>query len=118
MPLLKRRIDKSIRLMFPENNPDRIQYVLQRLRDNNDKDPSVPGSLTWLGRCVVDNAAADIIEQLVTERDVLMRYADGRCETCALLDDCYKHDGDPNGPYVRWYEDCEDWQWRGVQKEA
>ncbi|MBQ8570305.1 MAG: hypothetical protein IJ444_02205 [Kiritimatiellae bacterium] len=58
-----KHIAKCIRILFPENTPDRTQRVLKLLRDDNAKDHHVPGSLTWHGRCAVDHAAADIIEQ-------------------------------------------------------
>ena len=57
------------------------------------------------------------IEQLEAERDALMHWAKGRCDTCAHNDDCVKHDPDPEGYIVHWYDDCEIWEWRGVQKE-
>lgn len=63
------------------------------------------------------NAAHDETAKAMRGRDALMPFVEGRCETCAFLDDCSKHDGDPNGQYVRWYEDCEDWEWRGVCPE-
>ena len=57
------------------------------------------------------------IEKLEAERDALMHWAKGRCDTCAHNDDCVKHDPDPEGYIVHWYDDCEIWEWRGVQKE-
>ena len=56
------------------------------------------------------------IQQLQTERDELMHWAKGRCDTCAHKGDCVKHDPDPEGYVMRWYDDCEIWEWRGVQK--
>lgn len=115
--MLKREIDKCIKIMFPENKPDRVQRVIQRLRDNKAKDHHVPGSLTWLGRCAVDNAAADIIEQLAAEWDAAVKdlesmakeYGEPMCEYCAADGDaecrsCYFHN--------------EGFKWRGVQKEG
>lgn len=54
---------------------------------------------------------------LEAERDALMHWAKGRCDTCAHKDDCVKHDPDPEGYVMLWYDDCEIWEWRGVQKE-
>lgn len=67
-----------------------------------------------------ENVVAELsgkIEQLEAERDALMHWAKGRCDTCAHKDDCVKHDPDPDGYVIRWYDDCEIWEWRGVQKE-
>lgn len=58
------------------------------------------------------------VEQLQAERDALMHWAKGRCDTCAHNDDCVKHDPDPEGYVTHWYDDCEIWEWRGVQKEG
>ena len=55
--------------------------------------------------------------RLEAERDALMHWAKGRCDTCAHKYDCVKHDPDPEGYVMRWYDDCEIWEWRGVQKE-
>lgn len=55
--------------------------------------------------------------QLERERDALMHWARGRCDTCAHNDDCVKHDPDPEGLIVHWYDDCESWEWRGVKEE-
>ena len=55
------------------------------------------------------------ISQLEAERDALMHWAKGRCDTCAHKDDCVKHDPDPEGYVMRWYDDCEIWEWCGVQ---
>lgn len=117
MTTLKREIAKCIRIMFPENKPDRVQRVLQRLRDDNAKDHHVPGSLTWLGRCAVDHAAADIIEQLAAERDAAVRdmteivqeYGEPYCEYCGA-------DFKPNCTGRCWTHN-EGFKWRGVQKE-
>lgn len=56
-------------------------------------------------------------ERLERERDALMHWARGRCDTCAHNDDCVKHDPDPEGLIVHWYDDCEIWEWRGVKEE-
>lgn len=62
--ILNKQIQKNIRIMFGEDAQDRTQRVLKRLRDDKAKDEHIPGSLTLIGRCAVDHAAADIIEQL------------------------------------------------------
>ena len=62
--MINKHVEKNIRIMFPENGTNRIQRVLKYLIDDKAKDEHVPGSLTWIGRCAVDHAAADIIEQL------------------------------------------------------
>lgn len=59
-----KHIAKSIRIMFPEDMPDRTQRVIEYLRNDREKDEHMPGSLTLIGRCAVDHAAADIIEKL------------------------------------------------------
>lgn len=63
------------------------------------------------------NAMNDEAAKLQAERDTLMHWAKGRCDTCAHKDDCVKHDPDPEGYVMHWYDDCEIWEWRGVQKE-
>ena len=70
--MLNKNVEKNIRIMFPENAEDRTQRILKRLRDDKAKDEHVPGSLTWIGRCAVDHAAADLIEQLGTDVENLM----------------------------------------------
>lgn len=110
-------VKKCITLMFPEDAQDRTQRILKRLRNDNDKDHHCAGSLTYIGRCAVDHAAADLIEslsaqleQVTRERDAAIKYIDKNCETCAHLGD---------GEYVS--NDCMDcmrncnWQWRGVE---
>ena len=65
-----------------------------------------------------ENAKKDArIQQIEAERDALMHWAKDRCDTCAHNDDCVKHDPDPEGYVMHWYDDCEIWEWRGVQKE-
>ena len=56
----------------------------------------------------------DKLKQLKAERDALMHWAKGRCDTCAHSDDCVKHDPDPEGYIIHWYDDCEIWEWRGM----
>lgn len=54
------------------------------------------------------------LAQVERERDALMESAKGCCETCAFVGDCAKHDPDPTSTGAWWYDDCEEWQWRGV----
>lgn len=61
---------------------------------------------------VIEKAQSDLA-QAERERDALMEYAKGCCETCAFVGDCAKHDPDPTSPGAWWYDDCEEWQWRG-----
>lgn len=74
--MLNKNVEKNIRIMFPENAEDRTQRILKRLRDDKAKDEHVPGSLTWIGRCAVDHAAADLIEQLGTDNAQLLEKVD------------------------------------------
>ena len=66
---------------------------------------------------VTENQLETKCHQLEQERDALMHWARGRCDTCAHNDDCVKHDPDPEGLIVHWYDDCESWEWRGVEEE-
>lgn len=57
------------------------------------------------------------IERLKRERDAAIEDCSGYCESCQFEKDCAKHDMNGAAP-MRWYcGDCEDWEWRGVQKE-
>lgn len=57
------------------------------------------------------------LAQVERERDALMESVKGCCETCAFVGDCAKHDPDPTSTGAWWYDDCEEWQWRGVCQE-
>lgn len=57
------------------------------------------------------------LAQVERERDALMESVKGCCETCAFVGDCTKHDPDPTSTGAWWYDDCEEWQWRGVCPE-
>ena len=57
------------------------------------------------------------LAQVEKERDALMESAKGCCETCAFVGDCAKHDPDPTSTGAWWYDDCEEWEWRGVCPE-
>lgn len=57
------------------------------------------------------------LAQVERERDALMESVKGCCETCAFVGDCAKHDPDPTSTGAWWYDDCEEWQWRGVCEE-
>ena len=59
-----KHIADAIRIKFPEDMADRTQHVIEYLRNDKAKDEHVPGSLTLIGRCAVDHAAAEIIEEL------------------------------------------------------
>lgn len=72
---------------------------------------------------IMDDALAYIeqlesrLAQVERERDALMESVKGCCETCAFVGDCTKHDPDPTSTGAWWYDDCEEWQWRGVCPE-
>lgn len=70
------------------------------------------------------DAAADLIEaqraelaRLTAERDEALKDCSGYCATCAFVEDCAKHDNNDAAPPVWYYGDCDDWMWRGTQKE-
>lgn len=70
--------------------------------------------------CEVLDAASQVksrLGQVERERDALMESAKGCCETCAFVGDCAKHDPDPTSTGAWWYDDCEEWEWRGVCPE-
>lgn len=54
--------------------------------------------------------------RVTAERDAAIEDCSGMCITCAFVHDCAKHDNNDMGPSI-WHCDCEDWQWRGPQKE-
>lgn len=56
------------------------------------------------------------LDHVTAERDAAMEDCSGMCITCAFNHDCAKHDNNDAGPSI-WHCDCEDWQWRGSQKE-
>lgn len=56
------------------------------------------------------------IARVTAERDAAIEDCSGMCITCAFVHDCAKHDNNDMGPSI-WHCDCEDWQWRGPQKE-
>lgn len=89
----------------------------------------LPAEITCADRIITDCLAyirhleaanaevLNLCKQLERERDALMHWAKGRCDTCAYNDDCVKHDPDPEGLIVHWYDDCESWEWCGVKEE-
>lgn len=109
-------IRKNMCIMFPECAPDRTQKILRRLRDDNAKDHHCAGSLTHVGRCAVDHAAADLIESLMAElkqvtheRDAYFESMKGLCATCKKARFCILPPGQCS---------CGSWQWRGVKEES
>lgn len=109
-------VKKCIALIFPEDAQDRTQRILKRLRNDNDKDHHNPGSLTYLGRCAVDHAAADLIEslsaqleQVTRERDALLNELRGECNLCTHWQECL------DGVYSGVHVDDSCWEWRGAE---
>ena len=86
-------VKKCIALIFPEDAQDRTQRILKRLRNDNDKDHHNPGSLTYLGRCAVDHAAADLIESLSKQLDDQTVVIDRIYEQCKTLQNDLKELG-------------------------
>ena len=58
----------------------------------------------------------DEIERLTKERDAAVEDCNGYCASCKYADDCAKHDRNDSGNADWYYGDCEEWEWRGVQK--
>ena len=57
------------------------------------------------------------LEQLKRERDAAIEDCSGYCNSCQFEKGCAKHDMNDAAPTRWYYGDCEDWEWRGVQKE-
>lgn len=56
------------------------------------------------------------LERVTRELEAAKFQLQGRCETCAFVEDCAKHDN--NDLYEHsWYEDCDEWGWRGPRAE-
>lgn len=87
-------------------------------------EPLVMEDLTIVGESV-DRLAAyedtgldpEEIEQLKRERDAAIEDCSGYCNSCQFEKGCAKHDMNDAAPTRWYYGDCEDWEWRGVQKE-
>lgn len=68
-------------------------------------------------KAMEENAAMQArLARVTAERNAAIKDCSGRCETCAFVYDCAKHDNNDAGPAV-WHCDCEDWQWHGMRKE-
>lgn len=61
--------------------------------------------------------AAAASSRVTAERDEALKDCSGYCATCAFVEDCAKHDNNDATPPVWYYGDCDDWMWRGTQKE-
>ena len=102
---------------------EHIEQCFTDIRDYIEELKETIGSLGHLNRTISSTAQKGIRElesrlaHVERERDALMEYAKGCCETCAFVGDCAKHDPDPTSPGVWWYDDCEEWQWSGVCTE-
>lgn len=57
------------------------------------------------------------LEQVKAERDAAVGCCSGYCASCLFVKDCAKHDMNDAAPTRWYYGDCEDWEWRGPQKE-
>lgn len=57
------------------------------------------------------------LEQMKVERDAAVDCCSGYCASCLFVKDCAKHDVNDAAPTRWYYGDCEDWEWRGPQKE-
>lgn len=57
------------------------------------------------------------LEKVKAERDAAVDCCSGYCASCLFVKDCAKHDVNDAAPTRWYYGDCEDWEWRGPQKE-
>lgn len=57
------------------------------------------------------------LEQVKVEREAAVECCRGYCDSCAFEKDCAKHDMNDAAPMRWYYGDCEDWVWRGPDKE-
>lgn len=125
---MTKEIERCIRIMFPNDPEDRTRHILKRLRNDKDKDHHCAGSLTYLGRCALDHAAADLIEslsdqleQVTRERDAAVEMFRDKCEYCkhfhvthnGCTPDCDCHATDCQRIDGHWTG----WQWIGVEVE-
>lgn len=105
-----------------ESESDRLKFGLSGVMYFVNKLANASPYDVWSDSCgnvAISRAkqAWEVFQRLDAERDALMYWAKGRCDTCAHKDDCVKHDPDPEGYVMRWYDDCEIWEWSGMQKE-
>lgn len=82
---------KDCAICMPELLADSLAYNRQLEADNAQQARCIENMTDKL------NAANDVMAELKAERDALMHWAKGRCDTCAHNDDCVKHDPDPEG---------------------
>ena len=64
------------------------------------------------------NSVLADLARVTAERDEALKDCSGYCATCAFAEDCAKHDNNDAAPPVWYYGDCDNWMWRGPQKEG
>ena len=83
---------------------DALEYIEHLEKQNKDLQVRVDALSS---KAALFDEAMIMGAKMERERDALMHWAKGRCDTCAHNGDCVKHDPDPEGLIVHWYDDCE-----------